>query len=526
MTAHAENSWETIHDVAIIGLGPVGATLSAILAARGVKVLAVDAAADIFNLPRALGLDHEVMRVFQGLGLAEKMMAVTSAYKPTEYRTSTGEVIHRFKSPEAPFPLAWPPYLTFLQPDLERVLRNHVRDSENVEMHLATEVTGLAEDADLNRLTLRDKATGKTRTECARFVVGCDGGNSFVRNHLGIRFEDLVFDEPWIVVDMLLEQDVALPDVNIQYCDPARPHTFVIGPNNLRRWEFMLLPGEDPVIMSSEASVWSLLSPWLKPGQARLWRAAAYRFHALVAERWQKGRIFLAGDACHMTPPFLAQGMVQGIKDAVNLGWKLAAVLNGAPESLLESYERERRPLVREVIFITKGLGGIICERDPEAAEKRNEKMRKELAASSGAAVRQDLFPPIAAGPFCQPQPGIESAVGRPAPQPEIQCADDEFKRLDDLVDGGFQLFARPGFMIDEATRSRLSALGIGFHIIATTNESGTMTERHTLFRDWMEKHGANAILVRPDRIVLSGLGTSEALPALLETLEPVLLAA
>lgn len=510
-------------DVAIVGLGPVGVTLSALLAARGVRVLAVDAAADIFNLPRAIGLDQEVMRAFQEFGVADSLAEATSPYRPTEYRTADGEVIRRFESQEPPFPLAWPPYLTFLQPELERILRNHISASGNVDMQLATEVQGLAEsDAGLS-LTLRDKASGEARIETVRFVVGCDGGNSFVRTHLGIRFEDLVFDEPWIVVDMLLDADVPLPQVNVQYCDPARPHTFVVGPDNLRRWEFMLLPGEDPVAMSGEESVWALLSPWLKRGEARLWRAAAYRFHALVAERWRQGNVFLAGDACHMTPPFLAQGMVQGIKDAVNLSWKLATVLKGAPDGLLDTYEAERRPLVREVIAITKGLGAIICERNPTAAEERNRRMRTDMISGAGVSLRQDLFPPIRPGPLCQPQTGTESAAGRPAPQPEIVFGDGTLRRLDDLTGQGFYLLALPGFEPDEGTTARLSSLGIAIYHIVAAGERGTFIERHDTFRRWMEKHNAQAILVRPDRMVFAGVNSTDDLSAALDALLPVL---
>lgn len=161
--------------------------------------------------------------------------------------------------------------------------------------------------------------SGAVHSTAARFTMSCDGGSSFVRKHLAIAFEDLIFDERWLVVDMIVNEGVELPDVNIQFCDPARPHTFVVGPNNLRRWEFMLMPGETPGEMAEDASVWALLKPWRDPSQARIWRAATYPFHALVAEQWRKGNVFLAGDACHMTPPFLAQGMVQGIQDTVNL---------------------------------------------------------------------------------------------------------------------------------------------------------------------------------------------------------------
>jgi 3-(3-hydroxy-phenyl)propionate hydroxylase len=157
----------------------------------------------------------------------------------------------------------------------------------------------------------------------------------------------------------------------------------------------MILPGESPREIATPERVWQLLRPWLRPDQGKIWRAPTYRFHALVAENWRNGNGFLAGDAAHQTPPFLAQGLNQGIRDAANLAWKLSAALQGAPERLLDSYEAERRPNVREVIAITKMLGREICERDAAAAEESNRRLRADFENGNGIKMRQDLLPPL-----------------------------------------------------------------------------------------------------------------------------------
>lgn len=502
------------YDVVIIGMGPVGVTLAKLLGSFGVEVLAVDAASEIYHLPRAIGLDHEVMRVFQQIGVAKDLAPFVSSYKDSEYRTADGDVIRRFTSPPPPFPLGWAPYQTFLQPDLERVLRRHAAADENITLQTGCDLTTCTTDGTTATLSLRDMSDGSSCTVSARFAVGCDGGSSRVRKQLGIDFEDLIFDEPWIVVDALVNEGVDLPDVNIQFCDPARPHTYVVGPQNLRRWEFMLRPGETPEDMIKDAAVWNLLAPWITPDTARLWRAAAYRFHALVAERWRQDNIFLAGDACHMTPPFLAQGMVQGIKDAANLAWKLTAVLNGANSALLDSYDAERRPLVRAVIGITKDLGRIIGETDPAKAAVRNDKMRADMAAGLGETVRQDLFPPIAPS-ACRLLSETSTAAGYAAPQPRVATANG-WQLLDDVIGPRWALIASDTFNISHDLQAKLTALGL----TVVSLGPNALAEEDAVFANWMAQRGAKALLTRPDHMVMAAITNSAELDAALGALQ------
>lgn len=504
-------------DVVVAGLGPVGITLCNILGSLGVSVVGVDAREDIYALPRAIGMDHEVMRVFQNIGVADDLAEVVGEYRDSIYRAADGAVLRRFISPPPPHRLGWPAYLTFVQPQLERVLRDKANAHETVTLLTGVELTAL-ERPEAPIIHLRQIDSGESAELRPRFVIGCDGGPSFVRRALDIKFEDLIFDQPWLVIDVILGDDVGgLPETNVQFCDPARPHTFVVLPGRLRRWEFMMLPGEIAEELNRPDRIWELLSPWLKPGQAEIWRSATYRFHALVAEAWRMGNVFLAGDACHMTPPFLAQGMVQGIKDVANLGWKLAAVLKGAPDTLLDTYGQERRPLVHKVISITKELGEVICEIDEAKADARNEKMKALAREGKGVLVRQDLFPPISDGLIARDPKGAPApGAGEACPQPWIR-AEHGRVRLDDLGGHGFVLMTS-GLDLTDAERLRASRLDVVIHEFG--DSPSHLHEEDGVLKTWLSSFLARAVLARPDHVVFGVARDHDDLARLFDQLE------
>ena len=517
MNDQREQQPRDIVDVAVVGLGPVGITLCNILGQRGVRVVGIDSSSDVYALPRAMGMDHEVMRVFQNIGIADDLEKAVSAYRDSEYRAADGSVLRTFTSPPAPHKLGWPPYMTFVQPALEGQLRRKAASLETVRLRTNTEVIALG-SPDTPMLTLRDAATGETTVLAARYVVGCDGGASFIRRSLGIAFEDLIFDQPWLVVDMIVGDKARdLPETNIQFCDPARPHTYVVGPDRLRRWEFMLLPGESAQEINRPDWIWDKLSPWLKPGEAELWRSATYRFHALVAEQWRSGNVFLAGDACHMTPPFLAQGMVQGIKDVVNLGWKLAHVIQGGSEQVLDTYQQERRPVVHEVVSITKGLGHIICETDIEKVAIRNADMIALVTAGKGTHVRQSLFPPIRNGLIARDSDGNPlPGSGEPCPQPWVRSSAGDYRRLDDVVGHGCTLLTC-GLAIGRELRDRAASAGVNVHEIGSGSD---LYEQDNVLSAWLGLHGARAVIARPDRVVFGTAETEAGVATLIDELE------
>ena len=287
----------------------------------------------------------------------------------------------------------------------------------------------------------------------ARYVVACDGANSFVRKALGIPLDDMQFHEPWLVVDAEVDGPISFPDfagvpagadlqhLSVMLCDPARPATLVPGRGNHRRWEFMLLPGEDDTAMMQEERVTALIAPYVKGAPHRIVRAATYRFHGLVAARWQHGRIFLAGDAAHQTPPFFGQGMCHGMRDVANLAWKFSAVLRGgAAPALLDTYQAEREPHVRAVISAAIAAGRYICERDPAAARKRDETLRAAMGKPAPASA-SDLIPPIRAG-IVDPDGEARPGTGARFIQPSVDVAGRRML-LDDATGGGFVLLAR-----------------------------------------------------------------------------------
>src|SRR5262245_52460732 len=387
------------YDVLIVGYGPVGATLAGLLVRHGLRVAVVEQAADVYDKPRAITLDHEVMRVFQACGVAHDVEKSTAPHPGTHYLGVDGEVIRIYDPQPPPHPLGWVPSGTFVQPEVEAVLRAGVARSGRAEVFLSTQVVALAPYADHVDVTLRGAGGDAERTVAARHVVGCDGANSFVRRRLGIGHKDLAFDEWWMVVDVRLKTPVELPKKCIQYCWPSRPSTFIVGPGDLRRWEIKLLPGEDPEAFGAPENVARQLARFVDPKAIEIWRSAVYRFHALVAERWRQGRVYLAGDACHQTPPFMGQGMCAGVRDAANLAWRLALVLRaGAHDGLLDSYEAERKPHVEALVGFAKKAGEVIGELDVAAARARDALLRGQLERGEAETIRQRFIPNLAGG--------------------------------------------------------------------------------------------------------------------------------
>ncbi len=469
----------TLVDVAIVGCGPVGVVLAALLGKAGVSVHICDRLPGVHTIPRAIALDHEVLRVFQHIGVVDAVMPFVEPFTNSEFFGVDGQLIRRMTMVAPPYPQGYTPSVVFTQPAVERVLREHVAHMAHVTMALGVEMTGLTHDDQAVSLTYGDGSTVQ-----ARYAVACDGGASSVRAALGITLEDLDFDEPWLVVDVLCnERGLAkLPKTSVQYCEPTRPCTLVIGPKNHRRWEISLLPGEDPREAATPERTWQLLSRWLTPDDGTLWRQSSYRFHALVAQRWRVGRVFVAGDAAHMQPPFLGQGMCQGVRDVANLAWKLAAVLReGAPDALLDSYGDERQAHVRELTSRIKGVGAVVGERDVAKARARDAKL---LADCGGVVIdtpRQDVLPPLTTGLIV-----AGAGAGALFPQPRLRHSG----HLMDAVYGcGWRLVTDGTFAVQVPADVKC---------IDLAHEP----EADGVVAAWMARHGVHAALLRPDHYV------------------------
>jgi 3-(3-hydroxy-phenyl)propionate hydroxylase len=519
------------YQVVVVGFGPSGAVATSLLGAHGIRTLAIDKLTGVYDKPRAIAIDHEILRLLDNLGVADKVLPHVAPFPASQHFGAEGQLIRRIDMVPAPYPLGYTPTMVFTQPPVEAALREHAAGYAGVEMRLGTALTGLTQTATGVLLELQGD-DGSRHSVSADYVIACDGASSGVREGLGIALEDLVFDEPWLVVDVLVHDQALgkLPETAAQYCDPARPTSFIIGPRNHRRWEIMLLPGEDPLEAQKPEAVWKLLARWLTPDDATLWRAASYRFHALVARQWRHGRVFLAGDAAHQQPPFIGQGMCQGLRDVSNLIWKLDRVLKGeSGDALLDSYGEERGDHVRELTTRIKAIGQVICERDPEAARERDRHILAEGGGTPRTLTRQEIVPPLRRGLLTGAD---DAAKGTLFPQPRVR-SDIGPVLMDKACGAGWRLCmdGRAGLVLDAAARRQAETLeltliridALGHAALDAGGEHATV-ELDGVMAGWFDRHGCRAALVRPDHYVFGTAADAQALTALLDELADRLL--
>ena len=394
-------------DVLIVGGGPTGVTLANLLAGRGVSVIVAEKEADIFPLPRAAHIDHEGMRILQEAGAAEAVMATSRRADAYEFRNARGKVLMAFNGAGRTGPGGWPIANMIHQPSVEAALRRVLAERAPASLRSGWEMLSFSQGT--QGVTTHFATPEGERTIRSRWLVGADGARSPVRKACEIAFEDLGFEEPWLVVDVLVDDPSRLPTANLQICDPARPTTCVLMGEGRHRWEFMILPGETPEAVSAPAHVERLLAPWGVAGAVRIERTAVYTFRARIAQQWRKGRVLLAGDAAHQTPPFAGQGLCSGLRDAANLAWKLAAVCKGeAAGALLDTYQPERAPNLRATIDMAVMMGRMVCTTSRLGAWLRDTKLA--LARALGKLPDgPPAYPPLATGALMDGSPGAGS---------------------------------------------------------------------------------------------------------------------
>lgn len=475
---------ETSVDVCIVGYGPTGATLANLLGQDSVPTLVVERQSAPYDLPRAVHFDAEVMRVFQTIGLADRILPTTHISPGMLFVDGRGRLLVDWSRPTDIGPLGWHMSYRFHQPDLEAILRDGLSRFPWVTTRGRCEFLGAVQDGDGVTVRLRDLRSGDVGTLRCRYLVGADGARSTVRETLiGTDWHDLRFNQNWLVVDLRLTRPMPeLGDHSIQFCEPERPATYVRGTGERRRWEIALRADEDPEAMTRADNVWARLARWISPRDAVLERAATYTFRSVINRRWRNGRILIAGDAAHLTPPFLGQGLCAGIRDVANLAWKLTRVLRGrSGPALLDTYASERIPHVTEYIAEAVRLGEVIntCAL---------EHVTRGVPTENGGLRIQSIEPALGHGLAA----GWTGAAHRIAPQPLLS----DGRRSDDAVGHRFALFARPG-------------LGV-------SSRAGLAVITDPAVQQWLDDLGAEAVMVRPDRYVLGAARNRSELEDLL----------
>jgi 3-(3-hydroxy-phenyl)propionate hydroxylase len=483
-----------------------------LLGQRGLRVWIGDSTRDIYDKPRAFAMDHEILRVLQQLGVDGAMQAHMEPFTDSEFYGVDGQLIKCMSTIAPPYPLGHPPSVVFNQPALERLLRQLIAKLPSVTSALGHQVQKVENLADGVRLSVLNDQ-GVASTVHAHYAIACDGASSRVREQLGVGLIDLGFDQAWLVVDALINpQGLAkLPQVSVQYCEPARPSTFLIGPGHHRRWEISINPDEDPQELATPEGTWRLLQRWITPQDGQLWRQASYRFHALVAREWRQGRVFLAGDAAHQQPPFLGQGMCQGVRDVVNLSWKLAACLQDhAPDALLDTYATERQAHVRELTTRIKHIGELIAERDLSKARARDQQLLQACQGQVQRTPRQDVQPALRGGLLSAQ---AHAAVGTLCPQPWwVRGA--QRQRMDQALGCGWRLLLSaqaPASLLTTAAQYRPAGMAhwqVG---------QGPWQETDGVLAHWFAKHQAHAVMVRPDHVVYGVAHDGPSLQALFD---------
>ncbi|MDQ1203007.1 MULTISPECIES: bifunctional 3-(3-hydroxy-phenyl)propionate/3-hydroxycinnamic acid hydroxylase MhpA [unclassified Rhodococcus (in: high G+C Gram-positive bacteria)] len=497
----------THHPAVVVGAGPTGMVAASLLGRHGIECLVLDRWEDIFPQPRAVHLDDEVHRILGDLGVAEAFTEISRPGRGLRLVDPAMDTIAEFERDPDSRPHGFPPANMFDQPELERILRSAMTRNPHVQFRGGVEITDVATMRDHVQVIVREVATGERSAVTADVVLGCDGANSAVRAALGTTMRTLAPEQRWLVVDASSPVDPGLWDGVHQLCDPHRAGTFMRIGQTRYRWEFELLEHETVDDFPDLDALASLLDPWLRRAprtDLELVRVTEYTFRAQLADRWRDRRVFLLGDAAHLTPPFIGQGMGAGLRDAYNLTWKVAGVLGGSlPEAALDSYEQERVPHARAMIRQAVAVGW--------AMNGGGERV---------AGLRRRVFPVVTRVPGLS-SVVTDSATPRLHPSMFVRRGSMSPRRLEGTLcpnaptERGvrFDAVAPYRFTVvttvkpEPAQRQEIARRGAEVLLVSPGSDHGR----------WLRRGRVSAALVRPDRTVMA---TARSLSAL-HTLVP-----
>ena len=521
------------HDIIIVGAGPTGLTLANLLGLYGLDVLVLERSSSTVQEPRAVSIDDESLRTMQAIGLIEEVWKAIVPGYGSEYFSASGRRFLTVSPTETPY--GYPRRNAFRQPVLEAQLRDHLSAFPSVKAVFGQTLKGVTQDERHVAITV-EAAKGELGFTC-KYLVGADGASSAVRRSIGLSLEGETFNERWLIVD--LENSPTASRQTQVFCDARRPSIALPGPDGTRRFEFKLRDDETAESMLEDKVVADLIARKGAHPDSILRRKVVYNFHSRVADHWSKGRVFLAGDACHLTPPFAGQGMNSGIRDAHNLAWKLAAVcLERLGPRLLDSYEAERRPHVSQMIDLAMQVGRIMGPSSPASARL----VQTAFHVLSLWPWARDYFGQMRYKPKAYFRAGFlapatskisKRTVGRLIPQPRLRTAANAEAALDDLLGSGFALVAltnAPGLLSRATSAAVYQRLGVArFAVCDDPAAAHDACSNVTVLADPSEAlrtfaGGASeiAFLVRPDRYVMGVFRLCDA-GAFSEALEQVL---
>jgi len=496
--------------VVIVGAGPTGLTAATLLAQYGIESLVLERWEGVYPQPRAVHLDGEIRRILERLGVGAEFDAVSRPALGLRLADPDHRVLAQFDRDTTGGRNGHPEANLFDQPELEAILRRNLARYPQVTMRGNADVTSVVRENDCVRVEFTDRSGGRTEAVRAEYVLGCDGANSLVRNRIGGHMRDLRFQQRWLVVDIAATTELQHWEGVHQVCDPDRAATYMRIGKTRYRWEFRLHPGENADDYRDAAALRPLLGPWLgetEYEQMEVVRVAEYTFRAQLADRWRQGRVFLLGDAAHLTPPFIGQGMGAGIRDAANLGWKLAGVLRAElPAAVLDTYERERKPHARKMIRLAK-LTGLTMTEGGELGNRLRGLIAPYLQHIPGFArmVTSGESPPLRDSSPVTARWIHGLLAGRLIPNdrmPDGQC-------VDDVIGGRYAVIT----LEDPTAWDRAVVRRRGGVIVCPAPNS-------ELSR-WMRRGHASTLVVRPDGTVQDGRGSLSALCASLPDFAP-----
>ncbi|WP_159922224.1 MULTISPECIES: bifunctional 3-(3-hydroxy-phenyl)propionate/3-hydroxycinnamic acid hydroxylase [Nocardia] len=477
--------------VVIVGAGPTGITAAVLLARYGVESLVLERWEGIYPQPRAVHLDGEIRRVLARMGVEEAFDAISRPALGLRLLDRNLRVMAEFHRDPAGSSNGYPDANMFDQPELEGILRAAARRHPAVTVRGDVEVTAVTVETDGVRVEFTDRTTGATASVHARYVLGCDGANSVVRAAIGAEMRDLSFEQRWLVVDVATTVELGAWDGVHQVCDPVRAATYMRIGKARHRWEFRLRPGETAAHYGEIGRIHALIRPWtggVPIEDLQLLRVAEYTFRAQLADRWRAGPVFLLGDAAHLTPPFIGQGMGAGLRDAANLTWKLAGVLAGdLPEQVLDSYETERKPHTRTMIRLAKVTGMAMTD-GGELGNLVRRLLAPQLRRLPGfhALVASGETPPLRRSELVtRPRLG-RGRAGHLIPNVVL----DDGRRYDDVAAGRYTIVTT--IQPSSLQRTRIIERGAAVVVASPGSE----------LRRWLRRGGTRAALVRPDGAV------------------------